>query len=137
MARRNRAVVDTNVMLIPLINVILLLAFLFMVGASIDLSQRSVSVVLADGTNLSGSSLPGMRVIRVEADGSIWMNSQSLSLADLQQQLQQASAADPNLRVAVRGDGRASFQAISDVMTVVRSIGVQQLAVGADAAQWR
>ncbi len=137
MARRNRSMVEANVTLIPMINVIFLLSFLFMVGASIELSQRSVSVVLADGTNLSGTSLPGMRVIRVEADGSIRMNAQTVTLDELQQQLRQASAADPYLRVAVRGDGRASFQAVADVMKVVRGTGVQQVAVGADGANWR
>jgi biopolymer transport protein ExbD len=75
--------------------------------------------------------------ITVEAGGSIWLNKQSVDVADLQQTLVSLRIDDPDLSVIVRGDGRTKYKQIRAVLDVCRQANVTKVDLATEPANGR
>jgi biopolymer transport protein ExbD len=136
MARRRRTTEEVTVNLTPMIDVVFLLVIFFMVGANFGQGeQRIQGNVPGVGELRSMTRQPDERLVEVSGDGRVMLDSQPISLDQLAMQIRYAYHQYPQIRVAVRGDGDASFQQVAEVLQVIRSTGVQQMGIAAKSVR--
>jgi len=58
-----------------------------------------------------------------------------VTLPELQQKLSEAKAADPELPVVIRGDHLTQYQAVMDVLALVRNLGISQVGLATKPAK--
>ncbi len=103
---------------------VLLVIFILMCTASV----QGQKVALPDGSSAS-KSLAGekLQAITVNQEGKFFLNTQQVSLADLERRLGSAKAAFPGMHVVVKGDATTNYQGIMDVLNVAGQIGITQV----------
>jgi biopolymer transport protein ExbD len=132
MSRRRRMAEDASINLTPMIDVVFLLVIFFMVGSHFGEAEGRIEVsVPGVGELRSMTRVPDERTVEVTGDGMITLDSQFVSEQQLAEQLRFAFNQYPDVKVAVRGDGQASFQRIAEVLQVIRSTGVKQMGIAA------
>ncbi len=70
-----------------------------------------------------------IQAITVSNDGKIFLNTVPVTLQELEQHLTQAKAQTPDFPVVVRGDSKAQYQGIMDVLNVCTKLGITQVAL--------
>jgi biopolymer transport protein ExbD len=65
----------------------------------------------------------------VSDDGKIFLNTVPVTLAELEQHLTQQKAQTPDFPVVVRGDSKAQYQGVMDVLNVCAKLGITQVAL--------
>ncbi|MGV3485213.1 MAG: ExbD/TolR family protein [Planctomycetaceae bacterium] len=132
MSRRRRIPEDSSINLTPMIDVVFLLLIFFMVGSRFGDAEGRIEVsVPGVGELRSMTRVPDERMVEVTGDGMITLDNQAVNEQQLADQLRFAHSQYPDVKVAVRGDGQASFQRIAEVLQVIRSSGVKQMGIAA------
>jgi biopolymer transport protein ExbD len=130
MSRRRQSIEEASVNLTPMIDVVFLLVFFFMVSSKFGTDEGSVQVnVPGVGELRSLSRVPDERLVEVTGDGVITLDSNIVSEQQLAAQLRYAQSQYPDVKVAVRGDGQASFQRVAEVLHVIRSSGIREMGI--------
>lgn len=130
--RRRPSAEEATINLTPMIDVVFLLVIFFMVGAKFGEDEGRIQVnVPGVGELRSIARQPDERMVEITSDGQVILDNRAVSLDQLAQQIRYDYQQYPQIRVAVRGDGDASFQRIAEVLQVIRSTGVQQMGIAA------
>ena len=110
---------------------VLLVIFILMCTASV----QGQKVALPDGSSAS-KSLAGQKLqaITVNHEGKFFLNTQQLSLADLERRLGSAKAAFPGMQVVVKGDATTNYQGIMDVLNVAGQLGITEVGFATKSA---
>ncbi len=116
-------IVDINV--VPMLDLAwnLLVVFMLVVTASVS----GIPVNLPKASAAAGSIKPSTRAITVSAEGTIYLDSFPVTLAELEARLAQFKASDPNLPVVVRGDEQVSYRNIIEVLDLLQKLEITQL----------
>jgi len=103
---------------------VLLVIFILMCTASV----QGLKVALPDGSS-AAKSLAGQKLqaITVNKEGKFYLNTQQVSLAELESRLNSAKAAFPTMQVVVKGDATTNYQGIMDVLNVAGGLGITQV----------
>lgn len=101
-----------------LLVVFIIMATATVQGITVDLPQASAAPSLAE---------PKTKAITVTADGRIYLGTSKVTLAELQQQLRQYKAVDPDLPVVVKGDAAVRYERVVQVLDVVRELQITNL----------
>lgn len=119
--------------LTPMIDIVFLLIIFFMVGTKFtELSEAEQSLPLEVPKVSKAGALtaaPTKRVINVFRDGSVTLDRQPMSLAQLDQDLRQALIDYPKIGIVIRGDAEGRFQNVANVLAVCREAGVSNFAI--------
>ncbi len=131
-SRRHRTTEDVSINLTPMIDIVFLLVFFFMVGSRFGEPEGRIEVsVPGVGELQSLTRTPDERRVEVSGDGVITLDNNVITQQQLADQLRFAYNQYPDVKVAIRGDGEASFQRIAEVLQVIRSTGVKQMGIAA------
>ncbi len=115
--------------LTPMIDVVFLLIIFFMVGTQFTESERQIGVKLPGAGQLTAMVRPPhRREVAVKADGSIVLDGQLVTSAQLTQRLSEMLASYPELQVVVRADGDAKHQHVVAVYDSANRAGVTDVA---------
>ena len=114
--------------IIPMIDVIFFLLVFFMISALSMTINRGLPVNLPKAAS-SQKDLRESFNVTVTQDGTLFLNKEQTSMAELGQQVKAGLEKDPELVVIVSGDDQASHGAIVSVMDEVRLAGVSRLAI--------
>ena len=114
----------------PFVDVMLVLLIIFMVtapmmtqGLEVDLPQtRTVSVLPSDSEHL---------VLTVKADGTLFLDTYAVTMADLQDHVKRL-VADQKKTLFLRADKSVPYGVVVQVMGVVKAAGVDRLGVVAE-----
>lgn len=132
MSTRQRQSEDATINLTPMIDVVFLLVIFFMVGSEFSGVESRIQVDVPSVADMQSiTRLPDERVVEVSSAGDVTLDGVTVNMDQLAATLREQHTAYPALKVAVRGDGEASFQRIAEVLQVVRSSGVQQMGIAA------
>jgi len=132
MSRRRSTSEDASINLTPMIDVVFLLVIFFMVGSHFGDPEGRIDVsVPGVGELRSMTRVPDERLVEVTGSGSVTLDQVAVTDQQLADQLRYAHDQYPDVRVAVRGDGTASFQRVAEVLQVIRSTGVKQMGIAA------
>ena len=116
-------VVEINV--VPMLDLAwnLLVVFMLVVTASV----QGISVNLPKASAAVSKIKPSTKAITITEDGTIYLDSFPVTLAELEMRLRQLKGADPNLPVLVRGDEKISYQKVVEVLDLLQKLEISQL----------
>lgn len=116
--------------LTSMIDVLFLLIIFFMVATKFDEMERNVAVSVpqvAETTNDSTARPP--LVVTIQSDGTIHLDGQAVTLAELTSQLAEIRTPMGEPAVIVRGDASCAFQHIAEALTACRQAGISELGI--------
>jgi biopolymer transport protein TolR len=118
---------DMNVT--PLVDVVLVLLIIFMVVA--PRLEHDVPVNLPGVVNPDPVAAAGDNALKVTvaANGDVWIDGQRYDDGDATAALQAAHAADPQRRLAIRGDERLTYGQVRAVCAEAQRIGFPGVAL--------
>lgn len=105
----------------PMIDVVLLLVIFFMVGTQFSEEENQFDIQLptvAQAEPLTGG--PDALTVNVQRDGSMLLNSRTVTASDLERELRAAQARYARQAVIVRGDGPGPYQHVMTVLDICR-----------------
>jgi biopolymer transport protein ExbD len=127
---------EPTINLTPMIDVVFQLVIFFMVGTTFSQMDRHIELQVPEVNDRGAlTSAPEKRVVSVLRDGRITLDDEFVTLPELEKQLAAVRAQYPGLGVTVRGDGRASFQPVADVLNACKQAGISELAISVRLAQ--
>ena len=113
----------------PLVDVVLVLLIIFMVVAprlAQDVPVELPGVMHTDPVPAAGE---GALTVTVAATGDVWLQGTRYDEPGALAVLQAAHEADPQRRLAVRGDARASYRQIRSLCALAQKIGFPGVAL--------
>ena len=109
----------------PMLDVayVLLLIFIIMTTATV----QGITVNLPKASSTPSLSKPKTKAISITKDGTVYLDTYPISLADLETRLGQYKAATPDLPVVVKADSAVEYQKVVDVLDIVTRLQISQL----------
>lgn len=119
--------VQSNINVVPLIDVLLVLLIIFMVTA--PLMSHKVKVNLPKATVQNNDKVPPAPpvTVAVTEDGSIFFNDQPVTLSDLESRLSVEAQKTPQPAVNVRGDATTKYGTIRKVIDTAQANGIAKV----------
>lgn len=111
---------DINVT--PMVDLYLVLLLIFIIMTTAGL--QGLKVNLPKESAASAAAKKKMQSIAVTNSGEIHLNTFTVTLPQLEQQLGQLKAQNPELPVVIRGDSAAQYQGIMDVLNVCAKLNI-------------
>ncbi len=102
---------------------VLLIVFIIMTTAAV----QGVNVNLPKASDAPSIAKPKTKAITITADGTIFLDTFPVTLAQLESTLQQYRAADPNLPIVIKGDATVQYQNVVDVLALLGRIDITQI----------
>jgi biopolymer transport protein ExbD len=102
---------------------VLLVVFIILTTASVQ-GVRVESPQTEAANNLAR---PQTRAITVTADGAIYLDAYPVTLEQLGTALAQHKAANPSLPVVLKGDARAQYETVMQVLEVAKSLDITEI----------
>ena len=116
---------DINVT--PMVDLYLVLLLIFIIMTTAGL--QGLKVNLPQESAATSQAKKKIQAITVGNDGKIFLNTVPVTLAELEQHLTTQKAQTPDFPVVVRGDSKAQYQGIMDVLNVCAKLGITQVAL--------
>jgi biopolymer transport protein ExbD len=101
----------------------LLLVFMIVVTASV----QGITVNLPKASAATGSVKPTTKAITITAEGTIYLDTFQVTMAELETRLRQYKAVDPNLPVVIKGDEKISYRSVIEVLDLLQRLEITQL----------
>lgn len=108
---------------------VLLVIFIIMTTASI----QGTKVNLPKASAAPSLAKPATKAITVTNDGKLFLDTEPVTMQELEQRLQQIKAVTPEFPVVVRGDGATQYQNIVDVLDLLGRLGITQVGLATKA----
>ncbi len=120
----------------PMVDILLVLLVFFIVTWNFALSENELDVKIPSASQAKQSQqYVGQVVVNVKSDGAIVFNRKTLSADELREKLQQLAKLYPDQAVILRGDQRAAYRAIVDVLDICRSANIWNVAFATSTSQ--
>ncbi|MBT9487963.1 MAG: biopolymer transporter ExbD [Rubrivivax sp.] len=102
---------------------VLLVVFIILTTASVQ-GVRVESPVTAAANNLAR---PQTKAITITADGAVYLDAYPVTMEQLATSLAQMKAANPNLPVVLKGDARAQYETVMQVLEVAKKLDITEI----------
>ncbi len=102
---------------------VLLVIFIIMTTATV----QGITVDLPKASATPSLSKPRTKAITITADGTVYLDTYPLSLAELESRLASLRAADPDLPVVVKGDAAVQYQTVVEVLDMLARLEITQI----------
>lgn len=102
---------------------VLLVIFIIMTTASV----QGITVNLPKASETPAIAKPKTKAVSITADGTIYLDTYPVTLAELERLLTQYKAADPELPVIIKADATIQYQKVVDVLDLVGRLEITQL----------
>lgn len=116
--------------LTPMIDVLFNILIFFLVGTTFSEAESDLKVSVPKVSDqLTLTAAPQRRIVNVYQDGSVTLDDQPLTLAELTSELKLARDQYAELGVTVRGDGAGTFQNVANALSAVRLAGISDMGI--------
>lgn len=110
----------------PLVDVMLVLLIIFMVAA--PMMTRGIDVELPE--TASANPLEEQRIeISLDREGKLWLGDRLIQETALREEMQRLARSRPGSGVFLRADTRTSYGSVLKVMDLIRSGGIERIAM--------
>jgi biopolymer transport protein ExbD len=99
---------------------VLLVVFILMTTASV----QGLNISMPKPSNKPSAEKHELLIVQVAAGGTLLLNGAELSEAQLESQIAEAFKRDPKMSVAIRGDARAEYARVIEVIDLCNKLGV-------------
>lgn len=129
MALSYRAVADeaaiSEINTTPLVDVMLVLLIIFLI--TIPVVTTSIKVDLPKESNTVRETKPENIVVSVDSTGRIFWYDTPINSADLGKRLGAVASKQPQPEVQIRGDGKADYKSVGQIVSAARAAGVTKV----------
>jgi biopolymer transport protein ExbD len=101
----------------------LLLVFMIVITAAV----QGVKVDLPKASAAPSIAKPKTRAISIQANGQIYLDTFPVTLNELEANLSQYKARDPNFPVVIRGDEQVYYKNVIEVLDLLQRLEITQL----------
>src|SRR5262245_58017906 len=127
--KRARSAIVSDINITPLTDIFLVLLIIFMVtSAAMVESGAKISLPQVDET----SNQPREITVTVTPTGELFVNSQPVSMDDLEQTLRSLVSAKPDLPVVLEGDREVLFGEAVKILSLAQKAGAASVAIAAE-----
>lgn len=120
----------------PMVDILLVLLCFFIVTWSLAKKELDLKVSVPSAQNATESaSVVNQTVLNVRPDGTVIWNNKAVPRAELLARLKELSELFPAYSIIVRGDARAEWQRISDVLDTCREANIFNVAFATRKAE--
>jgi biopolymer transport protein ExbD len=119
----NKVYDDINITPMLDLAYVLLVIFIIMTTASV----QGITVNLPKASETPAIAKPKTKAISITADGTVYLDTYPVTLAELERLLTQYKAADPELPVIIKADATIQYQKVVDVLDLVGRLEITQL----------
>ena len=109
----------------PLLDLAWVLLVVFII--SVTAAVQGIKVNLPKASAAPSLAEPRTKAITIEATGQLYLDAYPVTMQELETSLRQYKAVDPDLPVVVKGDGKAYYQAIVEVLDLLNRLEINQL----------
>jgi len=102
---------------------VLLVIFIIMTTASV----QGIKVDLPKASSAASLAKPKTKAITINNNGDVFLDAYPVTLADLENRLRTAKAAEPDFPVVVKGDAAVQYQKVMDVLDLLRRLDLNQV----------
>jgi biopolymer transport protein ExbD len=122
---RTEAKIYDDVNLTPLMDLAwnLLIVFVIMATATV----QGISVDLPKASASPSLSKASTRAVTVTADGRLYLDTQLVSIEQLEEKLRREKSIRPDLPVVVKGDARVQYDKVIQVLDVMKRLQIVRL----------
>ena len=124
----------TRLEIIPLIDVMFFLLASFMMVSLTMTKQQTIKVNLPVAAASQSDFKPDMINLGINAAGDLFLNTQAMSLPELDRQLAQRYAQDPQTPVYISGDANTRHGDMVKALDAVRRVGFTKVAFNVKAS---
>lgn len=109
----------------PMLDVayVLLLIFIIMTTATV----QGITVNLPKASSSPSLAKPKTKAVSITQDGTLYLDTYPVTLAELETRLAQFKAATPDLPVVIKADSSIQYQKVVEVLDVVTRLEISQL----------
>ena len=114
-----------------LIDVMFLLLIFFMISSTFKKEEQAIDITLPQ----SGTSIAqplDYKEVMVDGHGVLFINGNQVQNTELKKQLATILAKEPESRIVLRADADADWQAVVNVIDIVKAVGVHNLIIPTD-----
>ena len=101
----------------------LLIVFIMVVTATV----QGINVNLPKASAATSNIKPATRAITITADGTIYLDTSPVTLAELESRLKQLKAVNPAFPVVIKGDEKISYKSVIEVLDLLQRLEITQL----------
>ena len=102
---------------------VLLVIFILMTTAGV----QGLTMNLPKPSNKPSTEKHDIKIVQVQQGGGVSINGAGVSMAELQNQLSAAKAADPKFSVMIKGDAKAPYAGVVSVIDLVNTIQIENV----------
>jgi biopolymer transport protein ExbD len=102
---------------------VLLVMFIIMTTASV----QGIKVNLPKASAAPSLAKPQTKAITVREDGQIFLDAYPVTMQQLEDNLRQAKAANPELPVVIKGDSKVQYEKVVEVLDLMGRLEITQL----------
>ena len=124
-ATKKRACIE----IIPLIDIIFFLLATFVMISLSMVKNQGISVNLPTATTSSTQEISKIITITLSGEQEIYIDKDLVSLEQMSARLKELKASDPDLKVLINGDEKASFGRAINVLDEIRRLGILKVSI--------
>ena len=109
----------------PLVDVMLVLLIIFMVAAPMMTSGVPIDLPQTQAGALNAQTQP--ITISIKADGQVFIGESQIQTTEIAEKLKAIATTGYSERIFVRGDGKAPYGVIADVMSRIQEAGYKNI----------
>ena len=102
---------------------VLLVIFIIMTTATV----QGIKVNLPKASATPSLHKPQTKAISIAQDGTIFLDTYPVSMAELEERLKQYKAVNPDLPVVIKADSQIQYQKVVDVLDLMGRLEITQL----------
>ncbi len=125
--RSKEAAEGVVIELTPMIDMVFLLLVFFLVATSFHQTEREMQIALPFASSATPiTAILQEIVVNIDADGKIVVGGRRLEPEALRSMVADATAANPEQKVTLRGDKNTAYANIVAVLDICKSAGIQE-----------
>jgi biopolymer transport protein ExbD len=109
---------------------VLLIIFIIMTTASIS----GVKVDLPKGSSAVSLAVPKTKVISISNQGSIFLDTVPVTMAELDHRLRDLKAVTPELPIVLKGDRAVQYEKVMAVLDLCSKVGISSIGLASSRA---
>ena len=102
---------------------VLLVIFIIMTTASV----QGIKVNLPKASDTPSLAKPKTKSVTITQDGTVFLDTYPVTMAELETRLRAFKAADPALPVVIKGDAQIQYQRVIEVLELMGRLEITQL----------
>ena len=102
---------------------VLLVIFIIMTTASV----QGIKVNLPKASDTPSLAKPKTKSVTITQEGTVFLDTYPVTMAELETRLRAFKAADPALPVVIKGDARIQYQRVIEVLELMGKLEITQL----------